>query len=98
MSATAPTAAAEPAKPAKDTKATTYVVLRESKQPGEGLPRYEHVGNYPGTADQAIRRAAMQSTGSDGDTYQDGMYFAIPARSFKPVTLTTSTETKVTLS
>jgi hypothetical protein len=91
---TAPAAADEPKTAEQKAKSETmYVVLRERQ--GETKDSFEFVGNYAGTAEQAIRQAAASG---DGPNFKEGRYFAIPARSFKAVTLTTSTETKVKLS
>ena len=87
------TAAATP--PAKKAKQTTeYVVLRAEMQPrtgsdGGSTEAHSVVQTIAATsANDAIRQAAGEKPGT---------YRAIPARSWKPVKVTVSTETKITL-
>jgi hypothetical protein len=80
------------------TAPTEYVVLREetvnlsvgaTTASNAESKVWREVARSTGPAANAIKKAAKEKT---------GRYLAIPARSFKPVTLTTKTETKVTLS
>jgi hypothetical protein len=99
--------ASEAAKSVKAT-GTEYVVLKRTKEAAPGGTatgvssnpppvQYEAwtrlPGSYFGSPEQVIRKAAHKGE----DQYDAGTYIAIPARSFKPVSLTTRVETKVKL-
>jgi hypothetical protein len=79
-------------KPKAEKGAGEYVVLRQTQDaaPGIATETWERiVGEFRGTAEQAIKKAAKD---------KEGHYVAVPARSFKPVSLTTETTTRVKLS
>jgi precorrin-6x reductase len=86
--------ASEAAKSAKETE-TEYVVLRRHDTPN--ADDWEKIGSYRGSAKQAIKQAAKLGEGDQGDRYKVGTFVAVPARSFRPVTLTTRVETRVKL-
>lgn len=89
------------AAPSKTKQTTDYIVIREAAHeylPGKdavdttslGTASYQLVGTFKAaSANDAVKQAA-------GD--KEGIYRAVPARSWKPVTVTVKTETKVTLS
>lgn len=91
------TAAAAPS--AKTKQTTDYVVIREAADeylPGKDVDVTSFgatlaiVGTFKAaSATDAVKQAA-------GD--KEGVYRAIPKRSWKPITVTIKTETKVTLS
>lgn len=65
---------------------TTYVILKQSDQPGAGYSWNEH--GDPVEASSA--RRALSSRGVD-----EGTYVAVPARSWKPLTVTVEQTTRV---
>jgi hypothetical protein len=70
---------------------TTYTVLREGSHPpidGKDSPWFVYRSHTVApNAEAAIRRAC------DGDDLANGRYVAIPARSWKPVTVRAETTT-----
>jgi hypothetical protein len=65
---------------------TTYIVLQQTDAPAP--MDWCQVGSYDApNADQAIRQAVDRP----------GLYVAVPARSWKPVTVTTETRTVLKL-
>jgi hypothetical protein len=72
---------------------TEYVVLRSNSSPGsEG--RWDRVNVITArSADQAVREVVGKLAEAD----QSGTFVAIPARSFKPVTVRTQTVTTLKL-
>jgi hypothetical protein len=64
-------------------KGSEYVVFKQAEGGWEDLP-----GRYEGNANGAMRQAA-EGNGP-------GRYFAVPARSFKPITVTVEQKIVVT--
>jgi hypothetical protein len=73
---------------------TTYIVLRNIDTTGS--PAWSWVADSKAsTAERAIREVVQLV--SDGGGSKDGSYIAVPARSWKPVTVTTETKTVLKL-
>lgn len=85
---------------AKTKKTTDYIVIRDAAH--EHLPGQDVDGTSFSQATLAIVGTFKAASANDavkqaaGDT--EGVYRAIPARSWKPVKVTVKTETRVTLS
>jgi hypothetical protein len=82
------TTAAPPATP-KIKQTTEYVVVRNNETPEGAMATYTTVQKVrANSANDAIKKAAAG---------KEGVYIAIPARSFKPVKVTVHTETTIRL-
>jgi hypothetical protein len=71
---------------------TTYIVLRSNQANPELPPVWTWVTDLKATSAESALRGAVKLI-ADGDGEERGTYVAVPARSWKPVTVTTETRT-----
>lgn len=73
---------------------TSYVILCQDGSGPEGAVRaWQHIATVSAASSEAaIRKVVAEDNGT-----ADGIYVAVPSRSFKPTTVKTATKTVVSL-